>query len=112
MDLHLARVQQRWRYADDELAPGETLNLDALAHDVSLLPDNLEGPPEQVAESMVDFFRQGLASAAAPNDDEGGSIEPADLDPAETKPEQEAAEVETAPVSLNLDLLETTGDRP
>ena len=24
MDLHLARVQQRWRYADDELAPGET----------------------------------------------------------------------------------------
>ncbi len=25
MDLHLARVQQRWRYADDELAPGREL---------------------------------------------------------------------------------------
>ena len=25
MDLHLARVQQRWRYADDELAAGQTL---------------------------------------------------------------------------------------
>jgi type IV secretion system protein VirD4 len=112
MDLHLARVQQCWRYADDELAPGETLNLEVLAHDVSLLPDNLEGPPEQVAESMVDFFRQGLASAAAPNDGEGGSIEPADLDPTEIEPEQEAANVEIAPASLNLDLLETTGDRP
>jgi type IV secretion system protein VirD4 len=33
MDLHLARVQQRWRYADDELPAGQTLSLEALAHD-------------------------------------------------------------------------------
>ena len=41
MDLHLARVQQRWRYADDELAPGQKLSVEALAHDVALLPDKL-----------------------------------------------------------------------
>src|SRR5205085_2762880 len=32
MDLHLARVQQRWRYADDELAPGESLGIESLAY--------------------------------------------------------------------------------
>jgi hypothetical protein len=37
MDLHLARVQQRWRYADDELPAGQTLNLEALAHDTRRL---------------------------------------------------------------------------
>jgi type IV secretion system protein VirD4 len=75
MDLHLARVQQRWRYADDELAPGEGLNLDVLAHDFSSAPDGLEGPPEQAANTLLDFFSQrpsdnGVAA------DMGGSIEP------------------------------------
>jgi type IV secretion system protein VirD4 len=75
MDLHLARVQQRWRYADDELAPGQGLNLDVLAHDFSSAPDGLEGPPEQAANTLLDFFSQrpsdnGVAA------DMGGSIEP------------------------------------
>ena len=69
MDLHQARVQQRWRYADDELALGEGLNLEALAHDVSLLPDAFEGPPDKTADVLLDFFGQGQAGT-------GGSIEP------------------------------------
>jgi type IV secretion system protein VirD4 len=72
MDLHLARVQQRWRYADDELAPGESFSLDALAHDVSLLPETFEGPPDKLADVMLDFFGQGPAGQ-----DSGGAIEPA-----------------------------------
>jgi type IV secretion system protein VirD4 len=63
-------VQQRWRYADDELAPSERLNLEALAHDVSLLPDSFEGPPDQTAEVLLDFFDTGQIET-------GGAIEPA-----------------------------------
>ena len=70
MDLHQARVQQRWRYADDELSPGEGLNVEALAHDVTLLPDSFEGPPDQMAEVLLDFFGPGQPGT-------GGAIEPA-----------------------------------
>jgi len=73
MDLHLARVQQRWRYADDELAPGEGLSLDALAHDVALLPDSYEGSPDKAADDLLDFFSGGRPAAGGV----GGSIEPA-----------------------------------
>ena len=73
MDLHLARVQQRWRYADDELAPGEGLSLDALAHDVTLLPDSYEGSPDKAADGLLDFFSSGKPAAGGI----GGSIEPA-----------------------------------
>lgn len=70
MDLHQARVQQRWRYADEELAPGEGLNLEALAHDVALLPDAFEGPPDKTADVLLDFFGPGQPGM-------GGAIEPA-----------------------------------
>lgn len=72
MDLHLARVQERWRYADDELAPGESLDIDALAHDLSQLTDLSDGPPDQIAESVLNLFgtRPGHAGI-------GGAIEPA-----------------------------------
>jgi type IV secretion system protein VirD4 len=76
MDLHLARVQQRWRYANDELAVGESLSLDVLAHDVTLLPDNYEGPPDQLADGLLDFLGDGKPLA----DGVGGSIEPASDD--------------------------------
>src|SRR5260221_11472044 len=72
MDLHLARVQQRWRYADDELAPGEALTLDTLAHDVALLPDHWEASPEEAADDLLDFFSPPLSA----NNAAGGSIEP------------------------------------
>ena len=68
MDLHLARVQQRWRYADDELAAGEALSVDALAHDLSLLPDALEGPPGKIADVLLDFFGGGPSTG-------GGTVE-------------------------------------
>ena len=71
MDLHLARVQQRWRYADDELAAGEGLSVEALAHDLALLPDTFEGPPDKTADVLLDFFGQGQPGQG------GGAIEPA-----------------------------------
>ncbi|MGS0754107.1 type IV secretory system conjugative DNA transfer family protein [Roseateles sp. GG27B] len=71
MDLHQARVQQRWRLVNDELAPGETLDIDALAHDIGALGDSFDGPPDQVAETLLNFFGP---STGAPG---GGSIEPA-----------------------------------
>ena len=76
MDLHLARVQQRWRFADDELAPGQKLDVEMLAHDTSLLPDSFEGPPGDAADTLLDFFSPGHPGAGAPAE-AGGSIEPA-----------------------------------
>ena len=72
MDLHLARVQQRWRYADDELPAGQSFSVDALAHNVALLPDSFEGPPDKTADDLLDFFSQGPPGIARI----GGSIEP------------------------------------
>jgi type IV secretion system protein VirD4 len=56
MDLHLARVQERWRYVDDELRPGDSLDYEQLAYDMSRLPDLVDGDPGQVAEGVLDFF--------------------------------------------------------
>ena len=68
MDLHLARVQQRWCPVD-ELPAGEALSLAQLAHDLSNLPNGHDGTPEQVAGALLDFF-SGTPST-------GGAIEPA-----------------------------------
>ncbi|MGE4049693.1 MAG: type IV secretory system conjugative DNA transfer family protein [Piscinibacter sp.] len=56
MDLHLARVQERWRYAEDELGLGDSLDYEQLAYDMSRLPDLVDGEPGQVAEGVLDFF--------------------------------------------------------
>ncbi|WP_428418645.1 type IV secretory system conjugative DNA transfer family protein [Methylibium sp.] len=72
MDLHLARVQQRWRYVDDELPAGQTLSLETLAHDHTLLPDSFEGPPDKVADELLTFFDKGAPGIPGI----GGSIEP------------------------------------
>ena len=74
MDLHLARVQQRWRYAPDVLPPGQKLDVDVLAYDVKSLPVELNQPPDQVAEDMINFLggvRPGDSAPAAA----GGAIE-------------------------------------
>ena len=71
MDLHLARVQERWRYSDDELGPGDGLDYEQLAYDMSRLPALADGQPGQVAEGILDFMvgpRPGGASI-------GGAIE-------------------------------------
>jgi type IV secretion system protein VirD4 len=73
MDLHLARVQQRWRYADDELAPGENLDIEALAYDLARLPELTDAQPDQIAQSVLDFIT-GESPGVEGN---GGSIEPA-----------------------------------
>ena len=65
MDLHLARVQDRWRYADDQLEPGDGLDYEQLAYDMSRLPALADGEPGQVAEGILDFMvgpRPGGAS--------------------------------------------------
>jgi type IV secretion system protein VirD4 len=78
MALHLARVQQRWRYASDELAAGEGLDVQTLAYNMAALPDVFSGTPEQTAAYLLDFFSQSEPGAA----DTGGSIEAvADEDP-------------------------------
>ncbi|KQW67766.1 type IV secretory system conjugative DNA transfer family protein [Methylibium sp. Root1272] len=71
MDLHLARVQERWRYADDELSPGDGLDYEQLAYDMSRLPELADAEPGQVAEGILDFMvgpRPGGSSI-------GGAIE-------------------------------------
>lgn len=74
MDLHFARVQQRWREVDGELPPGEVLNLEALAHDLTDLPDLNAGPVENLAETLLNFFAPSSAAGggaidAVPDDD-------------------------------------------
>jgi type IV secretion system protein VirD4 len=72
MDLHLARVQQRWRYADDDdLAEGVRFSVEALAYDIAQLPDELDGPPDKMADVLLDFLGQGQVAQG------GGAIEPA-----------------------------------
>lgn len=71
MDLHLARVQERWLYADDELGPGNSLDYEELAYDMSRLPELADREPGQVAEGVLDFMighRPGGAAA-------GGTVE-------------------------------------
>ncbi|MBS3998702.1 MAG: type IV secretory system conjugative DNA transfer family protein [Hydrogenophaga sp.] len=72
MDLHLARVQQRWRYASDQLAPDEQLRIDQLAYDMAQLPDPSAGPPAALAQSILDFLVGASPDDGAP----GGAIEP------------------------------------
>jgi type IV secretion system protein VirD4 len=74
MDLHLARVQQRWRFADDELAPGEDLSIEALAHDFTLLPDRFDSEPDKLSDDLLNFFGQ-VGHGAGSAGDIGGSIE-------------------------------------
>ncbi len=81
MDLHLAKVQQRWRVLDEDLAPGETLSIEQLAHDISQLPDNLgELAPDHAAGICVDFFlaQEAQAAQAVPAaQPAGGTVEAA-----------------------------------
>lgn len=68
--LHLARVQDRWRYADDELALGEAFKLDQLAYDLTRMPAIDDASPEAIAEAVLDFI---AGTGPVPV---GGAIEP------------------------------------
>ena len=74
LDLHLARVQQRWQFADDELAPGEGLSIEALAHDLALLPDMFDAAPDKLADDLLNFFGQ-VGRGAGSTGASGGAIE-------------------------------------
>jgi type IV secretion system protein VirD4 len=108
MDLHLARVQQRWRYADDELPAGQTLNLEALAHDTRLLPDSFEGAPEKVADELLAFFDKGAPGIPGI----GGSIEPAADEDGVLLTESDAAVMALDVAALDADTELATGSEP
>lgn len=72
MDLHLARVQERWRYADDELAPGESLDVEQLAYDLSRLPELADKTPEEITGAVFELF-----DARSGHSGKGGAIESA-----------------------------------
>ena len=97
MDLHLARLQQRWRFAPDELAPGEALDLASLAHDLSGLPDNFEGQAsDQIAETLLEVFGAPPRTASE-EASHGGVIEAvADADGVLPEPDGEAELTVTA----------------
>jgi type IV secretion system protein VirD4 len=73
MDVHFARAQQRWRVAPDTLEPGEQLNVESLAHDVTLLPDFASLETEQAAAAGIAFFTRVAEGQAG---GQGGSVEP------------------------------------
>ena len=83
MDQHLAKVQQRWRFAEDELPPGQTsMDIGVLNHDVKLTKDQMEGRPEKLAETCIGFFDDRLEAVG-----EGGAIEPVEeIDEVESTP--------------------------
>ena len=74
MPLAIARAQQRWRYVD-ELAAGESLDVDKLAHPFDTLPQGDLGS-ETVREALFEvFFEETRVEEPT-----GGSIEPV-IDP-------------------------------
>lgn len=103
MELHQAKVQQRWCIAEDELPPGKkSLRIEDMAHDIEILKDKLEGSAEEAAQTCIDFFCQFGGSEA-----DGGTIEPAD----EEDSASDAATPTVAPVMEPL-RLEILGENP
>jgi type IV secretion system protein VirD4 len=103
MELHQAKVQQRWRIAEDELPPGKkSLRIEDMAHDIEILKDKLEGSAEEAAQTCIDFFCQFDGAEAA-----GGTIEPADEEDSPPDP----ATLPVTPVMEPL-RLETLGENP
>ena len=83
LDLHLARVQERWCFADDELALGAKFDVESLAYDLDELPETLDGPPEQIAGAILDFLTGGsagnpqvTAQGSTHVSEPGGAMEP------------------------------------
>ena len=80
MDLHVAKAQQRWRYAPDVLSEGDSLDVERLADDFSGLPEINEASDAPAADAFADAFLAVVCVRA--QSDEGGSIEPDALDSA------------------------------
>jgi len=76
LELHLARIQQRWRFIEEDLAPEEHLDTDALAYDLKALPTILDGTPEEIAATLLDFLTGAGTAPSGISEGGGGSIEP------------------------------------
>ena len=79
MDLHLARVQQRWVYAPDEVDVNAKLDIESLANDFPMPPEPAVLMTPAQATNYADAFLERTKVETSP----GGSIEPAtdfDLD--------------------------------
>ena len=83
MDLQQARVQHRWRFAADELAPGETINVAALDAAILTAAGDLGRPADEVADAILNAFEPGKPadrhSTSGGHDyggGEGGAVEP------------------------------------
>ena len=84
MDLHFARVQQRWRYADDELPAGEGFDIEQLAQDFSDLPVPNASSTEADIKACVDgFFLKTASPRSAVS--AGGAIEPVSTEPGDAE---------------------------
>jgi type IV secretion system protein VirD4 len=75
MDLHFAKTQQRWRYAPDDLAPGETIRVEQLAVDLTDLPElGPEATPAELNAYVCRLFEKTeVVDADAKS---GGGLEP------------------------------------
>jgi len=78
MNLHFARVQQRWTAAPDEIAVDQTLRLEQLAMDVSDLPDFAGAATAVDVKAAIDQFFD--ATRVSGDGGSGGAIEPGPAD--------------------------------
>jgi type IV secretion system protein VirD4 len=99
MDLHVAKVQQRWRYAEDELPEDEKLDVGQLAHDFSGVTVATDKPHEVDPKATADAFMNALVvRRGAPP---GGAIEPLAEEPAEQRIDLAALEQQDAEIATN-----------
>jgi type IV secretion system protein VirD4 len=81
MDLHLAKIQERWTHAPDRLAPGETFDAARMvASQRECLSGMGELSPEEAIGHVTKFFE---ATKVEPDASAGGAIEPEEAHAAE-----------------------------
>jgi type IV secretion system protein VirD4 len=105
MELHFAKVQQRWRYADDELPPDTSLSIERLADDMHDLPDLPAQPSTEDINSLLTCFFD--RTRVEPNGQApGGSIEPVVI--GDDQPDDAADNTPVAAARADGELLPTT----
>jgi type IV secretion system protein VirD4 len=85
MDLHFAKVQRRWAWAPDEIAPDQGLRLEQLALDMPDLPDFASAKTDVDAGAMVDQFFDGVTRVLGPT---GGVVEEVRVEALDVAPER------------------------
>jgi type IV secretion system protein VirD4 len=87
MDLHFAKVQRRWAWAPDEIAPDQGLRLEQLSVDMPNLPNFAAAKSDVDAGAMVDQFFDGITRVSGPA---GGVVEEVRLEALDEPPESPA----------------------